>query len=88
MKTPEEQITETLYKACDKLERQHATLLAQTQRLYDALHKIARGFLTPDQLRRKAEKEYGLCYAEVLEMAYENMQEEAQRAIKGMRRPT
>ena len=57
------------------------------QRLYDALHKMAKGYMPFPELRRKCRKEYGLPYVEVLEMSYENMQIEAQQAIKGMRRP-
>ena len=57
------------------------------QRLYDALHKIAKGYMTPDELRRKCTEEYGLEYHEVLEIAYENIQQDAAKAIKGMRRP-
>ena len=65
-----------------------ATMSTVAQRLYDVLHKIAKGYMTPDELRRKCEKEYGLEYHEALEMAYENIQQEAAQAIKGMRRPT
>lgn len=59
----------------------------QAQRLYDTLHKIARGYMTTDELRRKSEKQWGLDYAEALEMSYENIQQEAAQAIKGMRQP-
>ena len=57
-----------------------------TTRMYDALRRIT-AYMSPDQLRRRAEKEYGLPYEEALEMAYENIQSEARVAIKGMRRP-
>ena len=57
------------------------------QRMFDALKKITREHMTPDQLRRAAERDYGLSYTEALEMAYENIQAEAKAAIKGMRRP-
>lgn len=57
------------------------------QRLYDALHKIAKEYMTPGELRRVNDAEYGLDYEEALVMACENMQEDAQQAIQGMRRP-
>lgn len=54
-------------------------------RLYDALKRISRGYQTPDQLRRNAEREYGVSGDEAIEMAYENIQQEAENAIKGLR---
>lgn len=54
-------------------------------RLYDALRAIAREYQTPDQIRRSAEKDYGLAYAEALEYAYENIQSLAHLTIKGVR---
>lgn len=57
------------------------------QRLYDTLHLIAKAYKSPKQLKRTSEAEYGLEYVEALEMAYDNMQNEARQAIKGMRRP-
>ena len=59
----------------------------QQRRMYDALKRIARGYQAPDQLRRNSERQYGLDYAEALEYAYENMQQDAKNAIKGLRRP-
>lgn len=56
------------------------------QRYYDTLKKIARRYMTPDQIRRDA-KNAGLDYDEYLEMSYENIQLDAERAIKGKRRP-
>lgn len=53
-------------------------------KLYDALKKIARQYMTPAQLRRDA-RNVGLDYDEYLEMSYENIQAEAERAIKGVR---
>jgi len=53
------------------------------QRLYDALHRIAKGYMTPTQLRRD---DIGLDYEEYLEMSYENIQMEARNAIKGVRK--
>jgi hypothetical protein len=55
-------------------------------RLFDALKRIARDFMTPDQIRRDAEKECdGPGYEEYLEMSYENIQETAKRAVHGVR---
>jgi len=54
-------------------------------KLYDALRAIAKGYQTPDQIRRASEKDYGLSYEEALEMAYENIQATAARATSGLR---
>lgn len=53
---------------------------------FDVLRRIARDYQTSDQLRRRA-GQYGLTHVEELEMAYENIQAEAERAINGRRRP-
>lgn len=60
--------------------------VSNEQRYFDALKRIARGYQTSDQLRRSA-GQYGLSHTEELEMAYENIQQEAKRAIHGKRRP-
>lgn len=60
--------------------------VSNEQRYFDALKRIARDYMTPEQLRRKA-SQYGLSFAEMLEMSYENLQDEAKHAIKGRRRP-
>lgn len=54
---------------------------------FDALRHIDKDFMTSDQLRRNAEKMYGLPFEEALEMAYDNMQDVARRAVRGKRRP-
>lgn len=54
-------------------------------KLYDALKRIAKGYQTPDQLRRNSEKDFGCDYSDALEMAYENLQFEAGAAIRGLR---
>jgi len=59
---------------------------ANEQAYFDALKRIARNYMTPDQIRRDA-KNVGLDYEEYLEMSYENIKAEAERAIKGKRRP-
>ena len=61
--------------------------MSNEQRYFDALKRIATGYQTVEQLRRNAEREYGLDPAEAIEMAYENVIEEAKRAVKGRRRP-
>lgn len=55
--------------------------------LYTSLKKIAKHYQTPSQLRRASQKQYGLEYEEALEYAYENIQLEAAKAIKGVRLP-
>ena len=49
------------------------------------LRRIARGYRTPKHLRRTCERDFGLEYVEALEMAYENIQEDAAKALKGVR---
>lgn len=55
-------------------------------RLYATLRVIAK-YQTPEQLRRRCEKMYGLDYEEALGYAYENIQQTAKDAIKGIRLP-
>lgn len=55
-------------------------------KLYDALKRITK-YQTPDQLRRNSGKEWGLDYEEALGYAYENIQQTAKDAIKGVRQP-
>ena len=54
--------------------------------IYDALKRITR-YASTDQMRRNSQRNYGLEYVEMLEMAYENVKNEAASALKGMRRP-
>lgn len=61
--------------------------LEREQRLFDALKKIT-AYHSPDELRRVSERKYGLEGDEAIEMAYENVLNEARQAIKGLRRPT
>ena len=56
------------------------------QRYYDALRRIGHGYQTAEQLVRRG-GQYGLEAQEELEMAYENIQEIAKRAIYRKRRP-
>lgn len=55
-------------------------------RYYDALKRITL-YDTPSRLGKHADREWGLTFNEALEMAYENIQNEARLAIKGRRRP-
>lgn len=55
-------------------------------RLFEALRRISR-YEAPDRLRRSGEKQYGISGEECVEMAYENIQQEARRALKGVRLP-
>jgi hypothetical protein len=59
--------------------------VSNEQRYFDALKRIVR-YQTSDQLRRHA-GQYGCDHADELEMAYENIQQEAKNALKGRRRP-
>jgi hypothetical protein len=56
------------------------------QRLFDALKRITT-YMPPGKLEKVCEKKYGLERDEAIEMAYENVLQEASDAIKGMRRP-
>ena len=58
----------------------------QFNRMLAALKQISKGYQTPDQLRRSAEKEYSVGYEEAIEMAYENIKELAKLASRGVRR--
>ncbi len=57
----------------------------QFNRMRDALILIAKGYQTPDELRRNAERDYGLDFGGSMEMAYENMQATARAAVHGVR---
>lgn len=61
--------------------------MSNEQRYYDALKRIAHEYQTADQLIRRA-GQYGCDAIEELAMVYENVQEEARRAIYKRRRPT
>ena len=57
------------------------------QHYYDILKHIARNYQSPEQLRRNAEKQYGIDAEEAIEYAYENIMWDARKAIKGKKRP-
>ncbi len=61
--------------------------IKREQKLYDALKFIATKFGSVSYIRRNAESGFGLSEDEALEYSYENMQDVARIAIKGMRRP-
>ena len=63
-----------------------ASAPSREQRLYDALKRIT-AYMPPAKLAAVADKKYGLSPEEAVEMAYENVLQEAANAIKGMRRP-
>lgn len=62
--------------------------IQQFNKMRNALIRINKGYMTPDQIRRCTDKEYGLSYEDSLEMAYENLQSEAKEAVKGVRELT
>lgn len=63
------------------------TRFQQAQKFYDALYRIAQ-YDSPERLKKRAERDYGLDGGEAIEMAYDNVISEAKSAIKGLRRPT
>lgn len=56
------------------------------QRYFDALKRITK-YMSPERLRARSEREYGLSFEEALEMAYDNIQGEAEIVVRGKRRP-
>lgn len=55
-------------------------------KLYRVLKTITQ-YETPDQLRRMSRKQWGLDYEEALGYSYENIQQVAKNAIRGIRLP-
>lgn len=60
--------------------------IEREQKLYDALKRIS-SYTPPEKLRRTSERDYGLEGDEAIEMAYENVIQEAKNALRGMKRP-
>ncbi len=58
---------------------------ADYERMRLALKRISTCYMTLRQLERDAEKRIGLYYVEVLEMAYENIRDDARDAVRGVR---
>lgn len=56
----------------------------QFNRMRTGLRKIARKYMTTAQIRKDATKE-GLDFEEYLEMSYENIQNEAEFAVRGVK---
>lgn len=56
------------------------------ERFHTALVRIS-NYLPPEKLRKQSEKRYGLDADEAIEMAYENVINEAKQALKGYRKP-
>lgn len=56
------------------------------QKLWDALYRISH-YQQPEHLRKFAERDWGLSENEAVDMAYENVIQEAKNAIRGSRRP-
>lgn len=55
------------------------------ERMRLALKRIATCYMTLKQIERDAEKRIGLSYREVLEMAYENIRDDAKQAVRSVR---
>jgi hypothetical protein len=53
-------------------------------RMREALIRITK-YQTPDKMRKDSEKDWGVSFDEAIEMAYENIQQEAKLAVKGVR---
>ena len=58
----------------------------QFNRMLNTLKLISKGYMTPSQLRRDSDKSFGLSYEESIEMSYENIQNDATSAAKGISR--
>jgi hypothetical protein len=54
--------------------------------MYGALHRIC-AYQTPDELRKRSIKDYGLDAEEAIEMAYENILQEAKAGLRRLRKP-
>jgi len=59
----------------------------QFNRMRTMLIRISKHYMTPDQMQRNHDRGRGMgpSYQEELEMAYENIQWDAQRAVKGIK---
>lgn len=57
------------------------------RQMYRALLEI-KNYASPAQIRRNAERAYGLDPEEALEMAYENVLATAEAGLRGVKRPT
>ena len=55
-------------------------------KMHEALRKIAKSYMNSEQIKKDSGPQFGLDYDEALEMAYDNIQNEARIAIKGIRK--
>ena len=62
--------------------------MQQFNQMRAALCRIAREYVSPQKLYRDAERLYGITGIEAIEMAYENIQNEARAAVKGVKEIT
>ena len=53
------------------------------EQMYLALRRIAKGYVTVEQMPRNAER-LGLSQQEFMEFAYENIQQEAKNGLRGV----
>jgi hypothetical protein len=60
-----------------KLREQHAQMRSALQRI--------KAYSPPEKLRKQAEKKYGLSEEEAVEMAYDNVLQEARDGLKGIK---
>jgi len=49
------------------------------------LNRISKEYQTPYKLRRNSQKEWGLNFEDAIEMSYENIQNDARMACKGVK---
>lgn len=56
----------------------------QILKMYSALKTITK-YQSAEKLRKDSKKEWGLDFTEAIEMSYENIQQTAKDAIKGIR---
>lgn len=57
----------------------------QFNRMRYVLRKISRMYQKPQQMKKHSETDWGVDYEEALEMAYENIQQEAAKAVSGIK---
>jgi len=57
----------------------------QFNRMLITLRRIAKDYMTTNQLKKSAEVEFAEDYENLLEMSYENIQQEARAGSRGIR---
>ena len=73
-------LTDSIDEKLLKLEAKVNAIIKQRDKFKSALHHIAYGFMTTEEIQ---ENDIGLSYTEQLEMAYENIQELAKSVYIG-----